>query len=103
MSEMVCNDLGLDDYVCNRLEVDGDGRYTGRAIEPLCFGPGKVQLAARYAERFGLSLGDATFYSDSLSDLPMLEAVGRPVVVHPDPRLRRLATQRGWELVDWGS
>lgn len=101
MSEMVCRDLGLDDYVCNRLEVDGDGRYTGRAIEPLCFGPGKVQLAARYVERLGLSLVDATFYTDSLSDLPMLEAVGRPVAVHPDPRLRRVAKQRGWELVDW--
>jgi HAD superfamily hydrolase (TIGR01490 family) len=101
MSEMVCRDLGLDDYVCNHLEVDADGRYTGRAIEPLCFGAGKVQLAARYVERLNLSLADSTFYSDSLSDLPMLEAVGRPVAVHPDPRLRRLAKQRGWELVDW--
>ena len=102
MSEMVCRDLVLDDYVCNRLEVDTDGRYTGRPIEPLCFGTGKMQLAAHHAERLGLSLADAAFYTDSLSDLPMLEAVGRPVAVHPDPRLRRVARQRGWELVDWG-
>jgi HAD superfamily hydrolase (TIGR01490 family) len=101
MSELVCSDLGLHDYVCNRLEVDAEGRYTGRALEPLCFAAGKVQLAARHAERFGLSLADATFYTDSASDLPMLEVVGRPVAVHPDPRLRRLALQRGWELVDW--
>jgi len=101
MSELVCSDLGLDDYVCNRLEVDGDGRYTGRAIEPLCFAAGKVELATRYAAGRGLSLTDAAFYTDSASDLPMLEAVGRPVAVHPDPRLRRLAKLRGWELVDW--
>lgn len=102
MSEMVCRDLGLDDYVCNRFEVDADGCYTGRPVEPLCFGTGKVQLAARHVERLGFSLADAAFYTDSVSDLPMLEAVGRPVAVHPDPRLRRVAKQRGWELVDWG-
>jgi HAD superfamily hydrolase (TIGR01490 family) len=101
MSEMVCRDLGLDDYVCNRLEVDANGHYTGRPLEPLCFGAGKVELAARRVERLGLRLADAAFYTDSLSDLPMLEAVGRPVAVHPDPRLHRLARRRGWELVDW--
>lgn len=102
MSEMVCRDLGIDDYVCNRFEVDAAGCYTGRAVEPLCFGAGKVQLATRHAERLGFSLADAAFYTDSVSDLPMLEAVGRPVAVHPDPRLRRVAKRRGWELVDWG-
>jgi HAD superfamily hydrolase (TIGR01490 family) len=103
MSELVCRDLGLEDYVCNRFEVDADGRYTGRPFEPLCFGAGKVQLAERHVARCGLELADAVFYTDSISDLPMLEAVGRPVAVHPDPRLRRLAKQRGWELVDWGT
>jgi HAD superfamily hydrolase (TIGR01490 family) len=102
VSELVCRDLGLDDYLCNRFEVDADGRYTGRPIEPLCFGSGKVELAARHAERSELSLTDAVFYTDSISDLPMLEAVGRPVAVHPDPRLRRAAKQRGWEIVEWG-
>ena len=102
VSELVCRDLGLDDYLCNRFEVDPGGRYTGRAIEPLCFGAGKVQIAARHAERCRLSLADAAFYTDSISDLPMLEAVGRPVAVHPDPRLRRAAKQRGWEIVEWG-
>ena len=103
VSELVCRDLELDDYLCNRFEVDADGRYTGRPIEPLCFGSGKVELAARHAERSQLSLADAVFYTDSISDLPMLEAVGRPVAVHPDPRLRRAARQRGWEIVEWGS
>jgi HAD superfamily hydrolase (TIGR01490 family) len=102
VSELVCRDLELDDYLCNRFEVDAAGRYTGRPIEPLCFGSGKVELAARHAERSRLSLADAVFYTDSISDLPMLEAVGRPVAVHPDPRLRRAAKQRGWEIVEWG-
>lgn len=101
MSELVCNELGLDDYVCNRLEVGHAGAYTGRTIEPLCFGPGKVVLAVQYAERRGDSLADAAFYTDSHSDVPMLEAVGRPVAVHPDPRLRRLARRRRWPTVNW--
>jgi HAD superfamily hydrolase (TIGR01490 family) len=102
VSQQVRQDLELDDFVCNRLETDAEGRYTGRAIEPLCFGPGKVELANRYAERLGARLSDATFYTDSHSDLPMLEAVCDPVVVHPDPRLRREARRRGWREVDWG-
>lgn len=103
LAEEVCRDLRLDDYVCNRFEVDESGRYTGRPIEPLCFGSGKVVLAGRYAATRGLALDHATFYTDSHSDLPMLEAGGDPAVVHPDPRLRRLARQRGWRTLDWGT
>jgi HAD superfamily hydrolase (TIGR01490 family) len=102
LAEQVCGDLELDDYVCNRLEVDGRGRYTGRPIEPLCFGPGKVVLAERYAAAQGSSVNTCAFYSDSLSDLPMLEAAAQPMVVHPDVRLRRLARKRGWRILDWG-
>lgn len=102
LSERVADELGLDGYVCNRLRVDDTGRFTGEAEEPLCFGPGKVTLADAWVRRVGATLVDTVFYSDSHSDLPMLEAAGRPVVVHPDPRLRRVARRRGWELVDWG-
>jgi len=98
----VSHELALDDYVCNRFEVDAAGRYTGRLFEPLCFGPGKVVLAERYVREHGASLDACTFYSDSHSDLPMLEAVGHPIVVDPDPRLRRHARQRGWPVQDWG-
>lgn len=101
VSELVCQDLGMDDFLCNRFEVDEMGCYTGRAIEPLCFGPGKLLLAERYAAGFGLTLKQAAFYTDSHSDLPLLEAVGRPVPVHPDPRLSRLARRRGWPPVNW--
>ena len=52
-------------------------------------------------EASGVDLSRCTFYTDSMSDLPVLEAVGRPVAVHPDPRLRREASRRGWEIADW--
>lgn len=101
LSEPVAGELGLDGWVCNRLLVDAAGRFTGEAAEPLCYGPGKVVLADAYARGAGATLADTVFYSDSHSDLPMLEAAGRAVVVHPDPRLRREARRRGWEIVDW--
>lgn len=92
--------LGLEAVLSNRFEVV-DGRFTGQPIEPLCFGDGKRVLAERLAAEHGVSLDDCSFYTDSYSDLPALEAVGRPVVVHPDPRLLRVARKRGWPIEDW--
>lgn len=102
VSEQVVADLGLDAYLCSRFEVDADGRYTGRLIEPLCYGRGKLELARRCAAEQGVALAACAFYTDSIADLPMLEAVGEPAAVHPDPKLRRLARQRGWPVLDWG-
>ena len=95
-------DLGFDGWFGNRFEVGADGRYTGRAVEPLCYGPGKVEHARRHLEGSGVPLVACSFYSDSASDLPLLEAVGLPVAVNPDPRLRLIARARGWKVVDWG-
>lgn len=97
----VLRDLSLEHALCNRFEV-AEGVFTGRASGPICYAAGKVAHAVAFAEAHGHSLAEATFYTDSMSDLPMLEAVGRPVVVNPDPRLRRLAKKRGWPVVDWG-
>lgn len=102
LSRPFVRDLALDDYLCSHFEVDG-GRFTGRPRGVLCFGAGKVTHARAFLEQQGASLGESTFYTDSYSDLPMLEAVGAPVVVHPDMRLRRVARARGWPIVDWGS
>jgi HAD superfamily hydrolase (TIGR01490 family) len=102
LSRPFVRDLALDDYLCSEFEVDG-GLFTGRPRGALCFGAGKVTHARAYIKEKGGSLNDATFYTDSYSDLPMLEAVGAPVVVHPDMRLRRTALSRGWPIVDWGS
>ncbi len=94
LSEPIGADLGLDDWLCNRFETE-DGAFTGRPLEPLCYGPGKRTLAAAYAAERDVDLADCAFYTDSYSDLPVMEVVGRPVAVNADPRLKRLAHQRG--------
>ncbi len=102
LSELVQQELTLDAVLCNELGVDEQGAHTGTTVKPLCFGPGKLRHAAEYLEARGVPLSACAFYTDSYSDLPMLEGVGRPVAVNPDRRLRREAARRGWEIVDWG-
>ncbi len=102
LSELVARELRLDAVLCNRFEVDEGGLHTGRTVGTLCFGRGKLQHAQEFAKEQGVRLSDCAFYTDSFADLPVLEAVGRPVAVNPDRRLRRLALKRGWETVDWG-
>jgi len=89
--------LGIEEYLCTRLEVVG-GRFTGKIIEPGCYGPGKVHWARDYAQRHAADLAQAYFYTDSCSDLALLEVVGHPVAVNPDPRLKGLAARRRWPV-----
>jgi HAD superfamily hydrolase (TIGR01490 family) len=84
-------------YVCTRLEST-EGRLTGEVTPPVCFGQGKVEWARRFAEDHDVDLSTSYFYSDSISDLPLLEQVAHPVAVNPDPRLLRLARNRGWPV-----
>jgi HAD superfamily hydrolase (TIGR01490 family) len=84
-------------YVCTHLESE-DGRLTGRLTPPPCYGAGKVVWAERFAAEHDVDLLASFFYTDSISDLPLLERVGHPVAVNPDPRLRRLARARGWPI-----
>ena len=93
--------LGIEHVVSSVVEVDGQGLFTGRPERPLAFAEGKVVRAERLAERLGFRLADAIFYSDSVSDLPLLERVAVPVAVSPDPRLRRVALARGWRIEVW--
>jgi len=90
--------LGVGDaYIATELEVV-DGRLTGAVRQPACYGPGKVLKTRAYAAAMGIDLAASYFYSDSISDLPLLEAVGHPVAVNPDRRLRKLASTRGWPI-----
>jgi HAD superfamily hydrolase (TIGR01490 family) len=84
-------------FVCTHLESE-DGRLTGRIKQPACYGAGKVVWAERFAAQQMVDLAESFFYTDSISDLPLLERVGHPVAVNPDPRLRRLARSRGWPV-----
>lgn len=94
-------ELGIEHVVCTELEVDDSGRFTGRARDPLCFGHGKIERARRFAAAQGFALEDATFYSDSITDLPLLELVKTPIAVNPDRRLRGIAKRRGWRVERW--
>ena len=76
-----------------------DGVYTGKLAGPFCYGEGKVEAITELARWEGLDLRQCYAYSDSASDLPMLELVGHPVAVNPDSRLERIAHRRGWPIV----
>jgi HAD superfamily hydrolase (TIGR01490 family) len=89
--------LGVDGAICSVAEVDDDGRYTGR-MAFYAYGPDKAAAMAELAGRTGIDLTVSTAYSDSATDLPMLEAVGHPVVVNPDRALAKMAKERGWEI-----
>jgi HAD superfamily hydrolase (TIGR01490 family) len=102
LAEEVARELAFEDVLCNRFEVDEGGLYTGRPLGEICYGAGKLLLARAYADGRGVALERCAFYTDSMADLPLLDAVGEPVAVNPDPRLRRLAVQRGWKVADWG-
>jgi putative phosphoserine phosphatase/1-acylglycerol-3-phosphate O-acyltransferase len=94
----VAHELGLgDDYLATRLEVVS-GRFTGRLIEPACYGPGKVTLARAYVAQHKLELAASFFYTDSHHDLALLETVGHPVAVNPNHRLRTVAIERRWPI-----
>lgn len=92
--------LGADHVLCTRLEVV-EGNLTGRIVDRPCYGEGKRATAAAWAEAHGVSLEHAWFYTDSIHDLPVLEAVGNPVAANPDPRLERVARRRGWPVEDF--
>ncbi len=96
----LADELGIEHVLCTRLEVAA-GRFTGRTAGPLCYGAAKVRAAERWAAENGIDLGESAFYSDSISDLPLLARVGEPWVVNPDPRLRGSAVLRGWPVVHW--
>jgi len=89
--------LGVDDVIASRLAVQG-GRYTGE-IEFYAYAANKAEAMRTLAGRRGYDLTRSHAYSDSMTDLPMLEAVGHPHVVNPDRELRRLARDRGWPVL----
>lgn len=99
LNDWLAADLGIEHILASRLEVR-DGRFTGKPDGRLCYGKGKVEHAEQFAEEHGVDLGASWYYADSITDLAMLERVGNPVVVNPDPRLRVEAKRRGWPVID---
>jgi len=98
----VARALGALRWAAVEPEVDG-GLLTGRLREPLCIDAGKMHWAHTVARELGLELAECTYYTDDFGDLALLEAVGEPVVVNPDARLRREATRRRWPILDFAA
>jgi HAD superfamily hydrolase (TIGR01490 family) len=92
--------LGLKNALCTHLEVRGE-TLTGRVVEPMCYGAGKIYWAERFCEEKGVDLSRSYFYTDSVTDLDLLERVGHPVAVNPDPLLKREATKRDWPILNF--
>jgi HAD superfamily hydrolase (TIGR01490 family) len=92
--------LGIDEVLSTTFEVAA-GEFTGRLVGPACVGRGKIHWAEDLVSRHDIDLTNSWFYTDSYTDMPMLERVGNQVVVNPDPRLRRTAKRRGWPVQDW--
>ena len=91
--------LGMEGGIGTRYEVDAEGDFTGRLDGPFVYGPGKVEAMEAFAASHEIDLDASYAYSDSLSDLPMLRAVGNPVAVNPDPPLAAIAKEEGWETL----
>jgi len=99
--QAIADDLGFDGALGTVCEVR-DGAYTGHAVRAL-HAENKARSVRELAESRGYDLAECTAYSDSHTDLPFLEAVGRPVVVNPDRALRRIAAERGWPVIEFST
>lgn len=94
--------LGVSELLAMELERGPDGWYTGEIRGEPTMREGKVRRMERWLAERGLAWADvdSTFYSDSMNDVPLLETVNHPVATNPDARLRALAQQRGWPILD---
>ena len=89
--------LGIEHMLYTRLEVE-DGVFTGRVIEPICFEEGKIYWLQQFIEEQGVDLAKSWFYTDSITDRSLMDIVGHPVAVNPDPLLYRTAVKRRWPI-----
>ena len=89
--------LSVKHVLCTELETK-DGVLTGRCVEPICFEDGKIYWLQGFIERHQIDLARSWFYTDSITDLPVLDLVGHPVATNPDPMLYLTANRRGWPI-----
>jgi HAD superfamily hydrolase (TIGR01490 family) len=103
ITEPIAKLFGIEHLIAVQLEIGADGWYTGRSRGTLSYQAGKVERVRQWLSERGKTWDDvshSTFYSDSMNDLPLLEHVNEPVATNPDPRLRALAIERGWKILD---
>lgn len=93
----IARDLGIEHVMCTRMEVQ-NGAFTGRIIEPACWGEGKAHAADQFTGQHQIDLSKSYFYTDSAEDLPLLEKVGHPRPMNPDIKLSGIAYQNEWPI-----
>jgi putative phosphoserine phosphatase/1-acylglycerol-3-phosphate O-acyltransferase len=93
----IADRLGIEHILYTRLEVE-NGLFTGRVVEPICFEEGKIYWLQQFIEEQGIDLAKSFFYTDSITDLPLMDLVGHPVATNPDPLLYRTAVKRRWPV-----
>lgn len=98
--EPICELLGADKAIGTQVAIDDEGRYTGEVLF-YAYGPGKADAMRALAEDEGYDLSESYAYSDSVTDLPMLEAVGHPVPTNPDKALRLVAQEKMWPVLNF--
>ena len=103
-AEAIADRLGFDDVIGTHSFIGLDERVHARIAGDNCYGPVKRQMIADWVEKSGLlgKHGHVRFYSDHASDRPVFEWADEPVAVNPHGPLRRMASERGWRIEDWG-
>jgi phosphoserine phosphatase len=99
LAEMLARVLAFDGAIGSSFSEVRDGVYTGTPAGRFIYGTGKADAILELAAERGIDLDDSYAYSDSVSDMPMLEAVRHAVVVNPDEPLRAVAHDRGWQVI----
>ena len=102
ITELTAAHLGISELIATEAEVK-DGLFTGKALGVLNMRQGKVQRLMTWCEQQHLQWAqlETWGYSDSINDLPLLEAVNHPTVTQGDVKLRAVAAQRGWSQIEW--
>lgn len=101
--EAIADAVGMDDVIATNSIIGLDTRIIARIDGENCYGPAKLRMIKAWMEKEGIVREQALirFYSDHASDAPVLEWSDEPFAVNPHDRLRRLATKRGWTIIDW--
>ena len=103
-ADAIAERLGFDDVIGTGSIIGLDSQVHAKIAGENCYGPAKLRMIDEWIKASGLldAHGHVRFYSDHVSDQPVFEWSDEPVAVNPHGRLRRLATERGWAIEDWG-
>lgn len=97
LAELLRDYYGFGRVIASKLEIK-NGHFTGNLDGNICFGPEKLRHILSVAKKDGINLMESFAFSDHISDIPMLDVVGHPVVINPGGKLRKIAKQKNWEI-----